>query len=159
MDITRRHFTHLINKFGNPGNFGNYFGISNNYTIKTSIPNFENRIINLTILYCENQPIFYFPNLPIEISEYINTFINRKIHVQIQIKFKNDYPFKPPVFKIVGFKNTVNYSINKEIYIYLKYKTKLYNEKLDKTWTPALLIEKTILDLFTTINNFDELSY
>ena len=159
MDGIRRRFTYFTNKFGNPGSFGNYFGISKNYTINTFIPNFENRIINLTIIYCENQPIFYFPDLSTEISEYIHKFINRKIHVQIQIKFKNDYPFSPPVFKIVGLKNTVNYSINKEIYIYLKYKTKLYNEKLDKTWTPALLIEKTILDFFTTINNFDELSY
>lgn len=160
MPDINRYFAHFTNKFGNPGNFGTHFDINPNYTIKTFIPNIENRIINVTLIYSENQPIFYFPALPTEISEYIDKFLKSyKIHVQIHIKFNDDYPFSSPEFKIVGFKNTLKVGIDKEIYIYLKYKTKLYNEKISKTWTPALLIEKTILDFFTTINNFDELSY
>ena len=154
-----RCFLRFINKYKNPSNLGKQLDISNNYSIKTFIPNIENGIINLTVLYRKNQPIYYFPNLPLEINEYIHYFVNPTIHVQIQIKFDDNYPFTPTVYRIVGLKNTINNGIDKEIYTYLKYKTKLYNEYIKTNWTPAILIEKNILDFFTTINNMDELSY
>ena len=148
MKGSKRQFIHFINKHGNPSNLTKYFGITNPYTIKTYIPTLESGIINVTVLYRINQPIYYFPNIPFEINEYIHSFVvNPMIQVQVQIKFDEQYPFTPTVFKIVGMKNTIKYGINKEIYTYLKYKTKLYNEKINKYWTPAILIEKNILDL------------
>ena len=158
--MTRR-LQRYISRYGNPGILQNHFNLENDNLrstiIKTYIPKIEDGIINLTIKHEIEQDVFYFPNLPNEMSEHINKFAKSEIILQIQIRLKSDYPFKPPEFVLVGMKNKLKYGFDKQIYHFIKYKINLHNKNLKEKWCATITIDKNILDFFTKINYFEEL--
>ena len=160
--IISRRLQIYISRFGNPCILENHFNLNNDnknnsIKIKTYIPNVEDRNINLTIKYEKKCDVFYFPDFPLEMSEHINKYANSELILQIQIRLKRDYPFKSPEFALVGMKNKLKYGFDRQIYHFIKYKIKLYNEILKENWNPAITIDKNILDFFTKINYFDDL--
>lgn len=158
--MTRRLHVY-IRRFGNPGILQNHFNLEHDdykrTIIKTYIPNIEDGNINLTIKYKKKTDVFYFPNLPPEMSQHINKYSDSELILQIQIKINSEYPFKPPEFKIIGMKNKLKYGFDKQIYNFIKFKINLYNNTLKENWNAAITIDKNILDFFTKINYFEEL--
>ena len=160
--IISRRLQIYISRFGNPCILQNHFNLNNHnknnsIKIKTYIPNVEDRNINLTIKYEKKRDVFYFPDFPLEMSEHINKYANSELILQIQIRLKRDYPFKSPEFAIVGMKNKLKYGFDRQIYHFIKYKVKLYNEILKENWNATITIDKNILDFFTKINYFEDL--
>jgi ubiquitin-protein ligase len=160
--IISRRLQIYISRFGNPGILENHFNLNidnknSSIKIKTYIPNVEDRNINLTIKYEKKRDVFYFPDFPLEMSEHINKYANSELILQIQIKLKRDYPFKSPEFALVGMKNKLKYGFDRQIYHFIKYKIKLYNEILKENWNATITIDKNILDFFTKINYFEDL--
>ena len=155
-----RRLDYYISKFGNPCNLEKYFNIENskyeNLSINTFVPNNIGDIINLTIKFEKTQPIYYFPNLPNELSIIIHNFVKQTIHMEIQFVLKDDHPFSPPIIKIVNIENSSTIPVH-QLYNYFNFKTSCFNERYKKYWNPALTLDKVFIDYFSTINSFEEL--
>lgn len=96
---------------------------------------------NINFKYISNIPVFYWPQLPPELSELIHKFIEKKETMIFQINYSQKYPFVQPEYKIIYYKGVYKQLIEKLITIYNK-----------REWSTAMLAEKDIL-LFATLFN------
>lgn len=151
-------FTNIINLHGS---LEKYFGITNeNGTeFKTKIniqtlDGFNQFEINLDIIIINNNKIYKFNNIPLEINSFIASYYTPNyIHLKIQIKSVEDYPFNPPIWKIMD----VKHSLKINLYEYYKYIVYMHNEIMKHSWSPAIKIDVDILYFILKINHFEYL--
>ena len=159
-NIKRRvnDFTNIINLHGS---LEKYFGITNeNGTeFKTKIniqtlDGFNQFELNLDIIIIQNYKIYNLNNLPLDINSLIASYYTPNyIHLKIQITSPEDYPFNPPIWKIIS----VKHSLKINLYEYYKYIVDSHNKIMKRNWSPAIKIEGDILYFITKINHFEHL--
>ena len=151
-------FTNIINLHGS---LEKYFGITNeNGTeFKTKIniqtlDGFNQFELNLDIIIINNYKIYNLNNLPLDINSLIASYYTPNyIHLKIQITSPEDYPFNPPIWKIMS----VKHSLKINLYEYYKYIVDSHNKIMKRNWSPAIKIEADILYFITKINNFEHI--
>ena len=151
-------FTNIINLHGS---LEKYFGITNeNGTeFKTKIniqtlDGFNQFELNLDIIIIQNYKIYNLNNLPLDINSLIASYYTPNyIHLKIQITSPEDYPFNPPIWKIIS----VKHSLKINLYEYYKYIVDSHNKIMKRNWSPAIKIEGDILYFITKINHFEHL--
>jgi ubiquitin-protein ligase len=151
-------FTNIINLHGS---LEKYFGITNeNGTeFKTKIniqtlDGFNQFEINLDIIIIHNYKIYNLNNLPLDINSLIASYYTPNyIHLKIQITSPEDYPFNPPIWKIIS----VKHSLKINLYEYYKYIVDSHNEIMKDSWSPAIKIDVDILYFISKINHFEHL--
>ena len=151
-------FTNIINLHGS---LEKYFGITNeNGTeFKTKIniqtlDGFNQFELNLDIIIINNYKIYNLNNLPLDINSLIASYYTPNyIHLKIQITSPEDYPFNPPIWKIMS----VKHSLKINLYEYYKYIVDSHNKIMKRNWSPAIKIEGDILYFITKINHFEHL--
>ena len=74
--------------------------------------------------------------LPKELVSHIKSFLIKKENVKFEIVYPSDYPFKPPIWKLLETKDDPS-KYNKIIHI--------QNHSYEKEWSPAITFEKDIL--------------
>ena len=74
------------------------------------LPNNDYCII--TINYYNPGTYFEFPNLPLEINEYIYHFTRTKINIEVKVEPPDDYPFYPPIWSLLNVECITSYHIN-----------------------------------------------
>jgi len=136
----------------------NYFGIINKpeTNVRISIIRDGNDVL-LDILF-EKTYSFDIVKLPVVINEIIATYATDIINIKIKINHYDDYPFRTPVW----FLTTLFYNINSPLNLpdYYKYIIDNHNNrfnKCNKDWSPAIDVEKDILEFISKINHFDYL--
>ena len=159
-NIKRRvnDFTNIINVHGS---LEKYFGITNENGIefKTKIniqtlDGFNQFEVNLDFIIIHNNKIYKFNNIPLEINSLIASYYTPNyIHLKIQITSPEDYPFNPPIWKIMS----VKHSLKINLYEYYKYIVDSHNKIMKRNWSPAIKIETDILYFITKINHFEHL--
>ena len=151
-------FTNIINLHGS---LEKYFGITNENGIefKTKIniqtlDGFNQFEINLDIIIINNYKIYNLNNLPLDINSLIASYYTPNyIHLKIQITSPEDYPFNPPIWKMIN----VKHSLKINLYEYYKYIVDSHNKIMKRNWSPAIKIEGDILYFITKINHFEHL--
>ena len=151
-------FTNIINLHGS---LEKYFGIKNeNGTeFKTKIniqtlDGFNQFELNLDIIIINNYKIYNLNNLPLDINSLIASYYTPNyIHLKIQITSPEDYPFNPPIWKMIN----VKHSLKINLYEYYKYIVDSHNKIMKRNWSPAIKIEGDILYFITKINHFEDL--
>ena len=151
-------FTNIINLHGS---LEKYFGITNeNGTeFKTKIniqtlDGFNQFELNLDIIIINNYKIYNLNNLPLDINSLIASYYTPNyIHLKIQITSPEDYPFNPPIWKIMS----VKHSLKINLYEYYKYIVDSHNKIMKRNWSPAIKIEADILYFITKINHFEHI--
>jgi hypothetical protein len=151
-------FTNIINLHGS---LEKYFGITNENGIefKTKIniqtlDGFNQFEINLDIIIINNYKIYNLNDLPLDINSLIASYYTPNyIHLKIQITSPEDYPFNPPIWKIIS----VKHSLKINLYEYYKYIVDSHNKIMKRNWSPAIKIEGDILYFITKINHFEHL--
>ena len=151
-------FTNIINLHGS---LEKYFGITNeNGTeFKTKIniqtlDGFNQFELNLDIIIIHNYKIYNLNNLPLDINSLIASYYTPNyIHLKIQITSPEDYPFNPPIWKMIN----VKHSLKINLYEYYKYIVDSHNKIMKRNWSPAIKIEGDILYFITKINHFEHL--
>ena len=151
-------FTNIINLHGS---LEKYFGITNeNGTeFKTKIniqtlDGFNQFELNLDIIIINNYKIYNLNNLPLDINSLIASYYTPNyIHLKIQITSPEDYPFNPPIWKMIN----VKHSLKINLYEYYKYIVDSHNKIMKRNWSPAIKIEGDILYFITKINHFEHL--
>ena len=151
-------FTNIINLHGS---LEKYFGITNeNGTeFKTKIniqtlDGFNQFEINLDFIIINNYKIYNLNNLPLDINSLIASYYTPNyIHLKIQITSPEDYPFNPPIWKMIN----VKHSLKINLYEYYKYIVDSHNKIMKRNWSPAIKIEGDILYFITKINHFEHL--
>lgn len=149
-------FTNIINLHGS---LEKYFGITNENGIefKTKIniqtlDGFNQFEINLDIIIIHNNKIYNLNNLPLDINSLIASYYTPNyIHLKIQITSPEDYPFNPPIWKIID----VKHSLKMNLYEYYKYIVDSHNKIMKDSWSPAIKIEVDILYFISKINHFE----
>ena len=151
-------FTNIINLHGS---LEKYFGITNENGIefKTKIniqtlDGFNQFEINLDIIIINNYKIYNLNNLPLDINSLIASYYTPNyIHLKIQITSPEDYPFNPPIWKIMS----VKHSLKINLYEYYKYIVDSHNKIMNHSWSPAIKIDVDILYFIAKINHFEYL--
>ena len=165
-NIKRRvnDFTNIINLHGS---LEKYFGITNEngieFKTKTNIQTldgvndnneFNQFEINLDIIIINNNKIYKFNNIPLEINSLIASYYTPNyIHIKIQIKSAEDYPFNPPIWKIID----VKHSLKMNLYEYYTYIVYMHNKIMTHSWSPAIKPYVDILYFIAKINHFEYL--
>jgi hypothetical protein len=151
-------FTNIINLHGS---LEKYFGITNENGIKfktkiniQTLDGFNQFEINLDIIIIHNNKIYNLNNLPLDINSLIASYYTPNyIHLKIQITSPEDYPFNPPIWKIID----VKHSLKMNLYEYYKYIVDSHNKIMKDSWSPAIKIEVDILYFISKINHFEHL--
>ena len=153
-------FTRFIERFKDT-NIEDYFEIlkqNNKENIKCQIKTelIENQnIICFEIHFFKDSDYFYnFFKLPDEINNEIYKFYNKEfINIKMSIHYGNNYPFHPPIWKLLDVKNNINIHIN--IFDYYAEIINNHNSAYKKDWSPAIDIHHDILDIIQKINHFE----
>jgi hypothetical protein len=119
--------------------------------------------LGLNITY--TTPGFYanIANFPVEICDKIFAFSCYEIELRVQITFTDTYPFEAPIWGLVGVKHTIpkanlpypTYKLSD----YYQHAISMHNNIIrnPENWSPAIDIEKDILDFLRKINHFPEM--
>lgn len=128
-----------------------YFGISN---IQIEVLENENEIF-VTTHFNHKSPVYDIQQLPIEISRLIASYNETYIIIKTKIHFGNSYPFDRPIWTLLDVEHNVNGSISlKEYYQYI---VDNHNQQYVRYWSPAITIDKDILEFVQKVNHFQYL--
>ena len=138
MSRTRR-ITNLFNEFNKNlkgQSIAEYFQITHSkYDLK--------KVNDQTFEFKISYELFprYALDLPIELSMKIAGYLYEHTAIHYQIRIPNDYPFKPPVWIMLTISPPQLY----------KDALCVLNHRYDKDWSPAITIEKDILNMIDCI--------
>jgi len=134
-----------------------YYGIQNTATRKLKINHVLTQPNKIILNICfENARYYDFINLPQEISRIISEYVPTVIKIRVEIAFPNNYPFKQSIYSFMNVEhNLSNSPVNLEEYY--KYVVDNHNAQYRHYWSPAIEIDKDILDFVRKINHFDYL--
>lgn len=122
----------------NAPNIASYFQIKDDeYTLDFTAPD----IFHFKILQ-ETLPPYVFPTLPTEMSIHIAKFLYVKKEIVYRIDYPPDYPFKPPKWNLQTILTPPAY----------KLATHILNYQYDRHWSPAITVEKDVLNMIGTIS-------
>lgn len=151
----------LINRYNkfittlNGSNIENYFGLINKpeTNVKISIIRDGNDVL-LDILF-EKTYSFDILKLPVVINDIIATYATDIINIKIKINHYDDYPFKFPTWNLTKILCNIKCPLN--LTDYYNYIIDNHNNKYKIYWSPAINVEKDILEFISKINHFDYL--
>jgi hypothetical protein len=89
------------------------------------------------------------------INDIIATYATDIINIKIKINHYDDYPFKFPVWNLTTLLYNIKYPLN--LRDYYKYIIDNHNNRYKTDWSPAIGVEKDILEFISKINHFDYL--
>ena len=108
-----------------------HYDISTEFNI--TVTKTANDSFTIDISYENNPPLISQLHLPIDIHNYIKTFLYKKNHMNSTLFYPEQYPFRPPKWSID------NTSIK------LKNELNIYNRALEESWLPCLNFENEVL--------------
>jgi len=154
-NILNKRYSHFTEKIQN-NSIENYFGIKNDQgqKLKVELSRTEERKFVLHVKYIKKCDTFNF-NLPIEIINTISSYGNHYIDLTMEISFPTCYPFQGPTWRVIQIQHNIQHSL--DLTKYYKYVTRNHNKQYNDYWSPAVDIEKDILDFIRKINHFDYL--
>ncbi len=122
----------------NAPDIATYFGMKDvEYTFDFTAPD----IFHFKIIHEAPFPPCVFPTLPIEISIHIAQFLYCKKVVEYRIDYPPDYPFKPPKWTLLTILAPPPYL----------FATHILNYQYDRDWSPAISVEKDVLNMIGMI--------
>lgn len=123
----------------NAPNIAAYFQMKDvQYTFELLPDNlFQFKIIHETL------PPYVFPTLPTELSIHISTFLYSRNEIEYQVKYPEDYPFKPPKWTLLTI-------LTPEAY---KRAAVILNYQYGLSWSPAISVEKDVLNMIGMIQS------
>jgi len=117
-----------------------YFGMKNvEYTFEFTAPD----IFHFHIIHEAPVTPCVFPTLPTEVSIHIAKFLYSKQTVAYRIDYPPDYPFKPPKWTLLTILAPLPYQCA----------THILNYQYDRDWSPAISVEKDVLNMIGTIES------
>jgi hypothetical protein len=127
----------------------NIYEKKNNESLNIKLENITSSSFSIIIKHTFMFNKFYFDNLPSEINNLINTFIDYYLEIKLDINMPDRYPFASTELsmRFIEIKN-----IDKKIVSYYKDKTATFYCEIKKIWSPAIRLETLVLMLFTTID-------
>jgi hypothetical protein len=149
-------FEKRYNKFNNKllnCSVSEYFGIKDTKLNFTLNKKNNEEVIYLNVLYFKPQKYFNFNNVPYEINDIINSYLNDYIDLQVKINYTMDYPFHQPEWSLLHFSS--NIKSNWQLDNIFSYLINCHNNQHVRDWSPATDIEKDILDFIRKIYIFE----
>ena len=154
--IMRRRLDAFFQKFENKS-LEDYFELNqNDGSLKVCVDRIHENEMILTIQKQKECPVYDFDVLPLELSRMISVYNAQIIHMQLKIVFSPDYPFSQPIWSLMNVEQTfLSPPIN--LQDYYSYLVDNHNSQYSIFWTPAIDVEKDILDFIRKINYFEYL--
>jgi len=153
--IVDKRFDRFIKALEN-SSIEKYFGITTkpNTSLKFTIEKKEDDQVTLEIKF-KKKYVFEFQQLPKEINDIIRSYAIETIVIHTNIFYGIGYPFSRPVWSLINVLENINISI--DVKEYYKYIVEKHNNQYKHYWSPAMDIEKDILEFIQKINHFDYL--
>jgi len=134
-----------------------YYNIQNTNNCKLKISYIRTTPYTILLhIHFEKSRFYDFLNLPLEVSRIISEYAPTTISIRVGITFPNDYPFNQTVYSLINVDHSIpNIPMNLEEYY--KYIVDNHNYQYSKYWSPAILIDRDILDFVRKVNHFEYL--
>jgi hypothetical protein len=94
--------------------------------------------------------------LPPERNRAISEYLPSYITLTVRIDYTNTYPFTIPKWSLISCNDRLASSL-KNAENYYKYMVDIHNNAYMHNWSPAINIDKDILQFMIRINHFDSL--
>lgn len=130
-----------------------YYGIINTPTKKLNIKMSHSDNESLFVIkYLQNNIMSDLRFLPLEIINLITSFGDDYISITTKVIYPSDYPFCPPIWSLVDVQHNINTSLN--LNDYYEYLVDSHNSQYNTDWSPAIHIDKDLLDFIQRVNHF-----
>ena len=153
MNLSERRICNFFRKYGNcclVNKFSLDLDYSDTETLNMDVKRSNNSII-INYIYRKSTDYIDIPLVPLCLSNYINSFLGDYIKLGVKIRFPLDYPFNQPVWSLYSVHH--NLVCQLDIKNYYQYQIDNHNMMYKRVWSPAIDIDKDILE-FTQKNNF-----
>ena len=113
----------------------------------------------IKINYYKSGTYFEFPNLPLEINEYIYYFTQTKIKIEVKVEPPENYPFNPPISISFNGRDYLDYCISCSTDFDYKTSSKCFHCTTllcEYNWSPAIKIKDIVNEVkrnFLKINS------
>jgi hypothetical protein len=118
---------------------GDYFQVPIKITIN------HTNLLNITCKFELSVEIFVKLDLPFEVNCIVLSYLHEPTYAEFQIIVPDDYPFKPPVWILIG--------ADKKKYNNYKKAEINQNVRYRNSWEPSISFEKDILYMIESINS------
>ena len=163
MNFFRRRLDKLLSRI-HDSSLEDYYDLSHDVEakgkikIKMDCPENHN-MIDLTISYISKYTFIHFRNLPLDVTQIINTYLDDYLSLKIGINYPTDYPFVQPIWSFINL--TYNFKCRLDLTCYYGYQIDTHNKMYqnNNNWNPAIDIDKDILEFIQKNNHFNMLIY
>ena len=97
-----------------------------------------------------------FHCLPVEINNIINSYLDDFILLEFRVDLRNNYPFQPPIWKLVNIQESYGKRLHIDLIKYYKFIVRLHNKMYrNKNWSPGLQLKGDIAKFICRIHHFE----
>ena len=156
MNVANRYFQRKYNDFKEKFNtltLEDYFGIPKNpnCSLRFTFSNKEDELV-FTITCIQQNPCPPF-DLPLDICNVIDSYNKNYLQITISILYTEPYPFHAPKWLLRDVKHNLIIPLN--LTNYYTYIVQNHNEQYSYDWSPAISIEKDILNFIQKVMHFE----
>ena len=133
----------------------NYFGlpVTPNRSLHIDLVRDKQKNELLLRVKFEKPNTYDFPQLPTDINLTIDSYNIHFIQVVFRIVHSDNFPFQPPVWSLEGVTHNITTAL--DLPIYYSFIVENHNDAYKEDWSPALRIEKDVLQLLSRIRYFE----
>ena len=142
--MIRKQFDDFTNKYTS---IENYFGIHTDPDSTLHMKLFQTGVDTLLFRIEFQKPnTVHLDELCQDVHTVIDAYLQTRIYAEFELAYPDSYPFKPPTWSLVLLRHTLPLDL-KEHYEYL---VNNHNDQNNLDWSPAIRIEKDILEFLQT---------
>jgi hypothetical protein len=156
-EIVERRYRHFIDNM-NEETITNYFEIKpKDGSLEFIVSNFINGRYMFTVKYKRKYiPKYDLIQLPTEINDIINSYLDDFIIIEIIVDVRHNYPFSKPIWNLIKVKDSYSSRLPIKLLEYYTYITKKHNHMYkNKNWSPVTDFKSDILVFISRIHHFE----
>ena len=132
IDQINRSYVRFLNAVGSES-ITNYFNLP--LELNVTVTRISSDIFMVLVVYENKPPLISQFNLPLELHDYIKSFLHKKYIINTQVRYPEQYPWRSPIWTHVS--STTNPISPKQLV--------RFNAEMTESWLPCSILEHDIL--------------
>jgi len=156
--IVSRSRERFLNHISDNTSIAEYFEIKpKNGTLEFTVTNFINGRYKFIVKYKRKYVAKHdFVNLPRELNDIINSYLDDFIIIELIVDLRHGYPFSKTIWNIIKVEDSYATRLPIKLYDYYKKITKIHNKMNNQNnWSPALDLKLDMLLFICRIHHFE----
>ena len=156
--IVERSRQKFLNHVSNNTSIAEYFEIKpKNGSLEFTVTNFVNGRYKFTVKYKRNYLAKHdFVNLPTELNDIINSYLDDFIIIELIVDLRHNYPFSKTILNVIKVEDSYSTRLPIKLYDYYNKIAKNHNKMNNQNnWSPALDLKLDMLLFISRIHHFE----